>query len=199
MGRCLKCSDAVAAPLGLRAGAVLSAILLSALMTPSGVQAETADIVAGPYVQFTGPFTAVVRWDTGRPLNSVVEYGTTNSLGLRVENPSTETSHEIALSDLQYRTVYHYRVGSGNGATEHFSDVYRFDNSINYTRLDCSNMESPYPADSLTPFYETAAEQIIDQTGIEKGFCLVYGCGEGRLAFELAKRSDLVIVGVDTD
>jgi SAM-dependent methyltransferase len=184
MRRRLKCSDPVAASFGLRAGVVLSAILLSALMAPSSVR---------------GPFTAIARWDTRSPLNSIVEYGTTNSLGLRVENPSTETSHEITLSDLQYRTVYYYRVGSGNGATEHFSDVCRFDNSINYTRLDCSNMESPYPADSLTPFYETAAEHIINQTGIEKGFCLVYGCGEGRLAFELAKRSDLVVVGVDTD
>jgi outer membrane protein assembly factor BamB len=47
--------------------------------------------------------------------------------------------------------------------------------------------------------YETTAEHIISQTGVKKGFCLIYGCGEGRLAFELAKRSDLTIVGVDTD
>ncbi|MHC4168698.1 MAG: hypothetical protein ACYSWQ_17235, partial [Planctomycetota bacterium] len=97
MRRCLKCSDPVAVYFGLRAGAVLSAILLSALMASSSVRAdgtgraETADVVAGPYVQFTGPFTAIARWDTRSPLNSIVEYGTTNSLGLRVENPSTET------------------------------------------------------------------------------------------------------------
>ncbi|MCP4643872.1 MAG: PQQ-binding-like beta-propeller repeat protein [bacterium] len=44
-----------------------------------------------------------------------------------------------------------------------------------------------------------AAEAILEQTGIDRGFCLVYGCGDGRLAYELAKRSDLYIVGVDDD
>jgi len=157
------------------------------------------DTDVGPYVQFTGPFTAVVRWDTPDARDSIVEYGTTKRLGLRVEDYSTATTHEITLSNLQYRTRYYYRVGYSSGATEVFTDDYTFDNAINYTRLDCSNVASPYPVDSLSPLYETAAEHIINQTGIEKGFCLVYGCGEGRLAFELAKRSDLVIVGVDTN
>jgi glycosyltransferase involved in cell wall biosynthesis len=105
----------------------------------------------------------------------------------------------MTLSDLQYRTRYYYRVGYGSGATELFTEIYTFDNAINYTRVDCSNPASPYPVDSLSPLYEAAAEHIINQTGIKKGFCLVYGCGEGRLAFELVKRSDLVIVGVDTN
>jgi len=153
----------------------------------------------GPYVQFTGPFTAVVRWDTSDACDSIVEYGTTELMGLRVEDYSTATTHEITLSNLQYRTRYYYRVGYSSGAAEVFTENYTFDNAINYTRLDCSNVASPYPVDSLSPLYETAAEHIINQTGIEKGFCLVYGCGEGRLAFELAKRSDLVIVGVDTN
>ena len=78
-------------------------------------------------------------------------------------------------------------------------DIYWFDNRINYTLPDCSVIASPYASDSLTAAYEAAAQRIIDQTGIKKGYCLVYGCGEGRLAFELAKRSDLMIIGVDTD
>ncbi|UCF16551.1 MAG: methyltransferase domain-containing protein, partial [Phycisphaerales bacterium] len=189
--------------------------MLSALVAPAVAQADSpgrteeggprqlsvkaGDIDVGPYVQFTGPFTAVVRWDTHDLRGSIVEYGTTTSLGLRVEDPTTCVAHEMTLSDLQYRTKYYYRVGSGSGATENFSDIYTFDNSINYTRLDCSNIASPYPVDSLSPVYEAAAEHIINRTGIEKGFCLVYGCGEGRLAFELAKRSDLTVVGVDAD
>jgi SAM-dependent methyltransferase len=157
------------------------------------------DIDVGPYVQFTGPFTAVVRWDTPEACDSIVEYGTTNSLGLRVENSSATTAHEITLNDLQYKTKYYYRVGCSGAAEDLFTDVYTFDNAINYTRMDCSNVASPYPADALSPLYETAAERIISQTGVRKGYCLVYGCGQGRLAFEIVKRSDLIIVGVDTD
>jgi len=58
---------------------------------------------------------------------------------------------------------------------------------------------SPYPNDSWTEVYASAAEQIVAETGIERGYCLVYGCGEGRLAYELAKRTNLHIVGVEED
>lgn len=58
---------------------------------------------------------------------------------------------------------------------------------------------SPYPTDSLTPIYEAAAEAILRETGINKGYCLVLDGGTGRLAFELAKRTDLKIVGIEDD
>ncbi|MGV3661046.1 MAG: PQQ-binding-like beta-propeller repeat protein [Prosthecobacter sp.] len=44
-----------------------------------------------------------------------------------------------------------------------------------------------------------AAEEILKQTGVKQGFCLVLGNDKGQLAYELAKRSDLVIFGVDAD
>jgi outer membrane protein assembly factor BamB len=47
----------------------------------------------------------------------------------------------------------------------------------------------PYPQDELTAIYASAAKHIIDETGIRKGYCLVLGCGEGRLAYELAKQT----------
>lgn len=59
--------------------------------------------------------------------------------------------------------------------------------------------ENPWPADDLTAIYERAAEEILQQLGSRRGFCLIAGNGEGRLAFELAKRSDLQIYAVDAD
>lgn len=58
---------------------------------------------------------------------------------------------------------------------------------------------SPFPKDELTALYEQAAESILKETGIQEGFCLVLGSGEGRLAYELAKRSRLSIFGVEAD
>jgi len=58
----------------------------------------------------------------------------------------------------------------------------------------------PYPQDRLTPVYEAAADAILTRSGVERGFCLVLGCGTGRLAHELAKRTDdLTIYGVEPD
>jgi len=47
--------------------------------------------------------------------------------------------------------------------------------------------------------YAAAAQAIIKQTGVTEGYCLDLGCGEGRLAYELARRTKLRIVAVDSD
>jgi len=58
---------------------------------------------------------------------------------------------------------------------------------------------NPYPQDYLTKLYAEAAELISEQTGVAKGYCLVLDCGWGRLAYELARKTDLKIVGVEKD
>ncbi|UCE04661.1 MAG: PQQ-binding-like beta-propeller repeat protein [bacterium] len=58
---------------------------------------------------------------------------------------------------------------------------------------------SPYKKDKLTEIYELTADNIIQETGIKKGYCLVLGAGTGRLAFELAKRTDLQIICIEKD
>jgi len=57
----------------------------------------------------------------------------------------------------------------------------------------------PYPADELTAVYKAAAEAIVMESGVTKGYCLVLGAERGRLAWELAKRTDLMIVAVEPD
>ncbi len=58
---------------------------------------------------------------------------------------------------------------------------------------------NPYPQDELTTVYEAAAEAIVMETGVTKGYCLVVGAEYGRLARELALRTDLTIIGVEPD
>ncbi|MCP4608544.1 MAG: PQQ-binding-like beta-propeller repeat protein [Planctomycetes bacterium] len=47
--------------------------------------------------------------------------------------------------------------------------------------------------------YARAAAEIIKKTGKTKGYCLDISCGQGRLAYELAKRTDLHIYAVESD
>ncbi|MHC4737406.1 MAG: outer membrane protein assembly factor BamB family protein [Planctomycetota bacterium] len=51
----------------------------------------------------------------------------------------------------------------------------------------------------LDQVYSTAAEEIVKNSQIKKGYCLVLDCGEGRLAEELARRTKLKIVGIEKD
>ena len=57
----------------------------------------------------------------------------------------------------------------------------------------------PYKKDRRSSLYESAAETIIEKTGVKEGYCLVLDCGTGQLAFELARRTDLKIIGIERD
>ncbi len=59
---------------------------------------------------------------------------------------------------------------------------------------------SPYPTgDEFYDLYAEAAQLAITNAGTSKGFCMVLGAGEGRLAYEIAIRSDLFVIGLETD
>ncbi len=60
-------------------------------------------------------------------------------------------------------------------------------------------VSEPYPQDELTAAYESAAEAIVLETGVKKGYCLVLGAERGRLVMELARRTELKVVGVEPD
>lgn len=62
----------------------------------------------------------------------------------------------------------------------------------------------PFPENASTTIYAGAAEQIIqsmwpDAKVPRRGYCLVLDCGAGRLAYELANRTELQILCVDRD
>jgi len=57
---------------------------------------------------------------------------------------------------------------------------------------------TPFPADGATKAAAARAERIVRETGAGKGFGLILG-GDGRLALELAKRTELLIYLVDPD
>ncbi|MBW7995125.1 MAG: PQQ-binding-like beta-propeller repeat protein [Candidatus Glassbacteria bacterium] len=57
-------------------------------------------------------------------------------------------------------------------------------------------VNEPYGDNSL---YERAAREIIERTGVTEGYCVDLGCGDGRLAFELARLTNLRIYAVDPD
>jgi len=52
--------------------------------------------------------------------------------------------------------------------------------------------------DSRSVFTQ-AAEQIVREGGVTEGYCVDLGCGEGDLAYALAKRTKLHVVAIDPD
>ena len=57
----------------------------------------------------------------------------------------------------------------------------------------------PYPDDRVGRIVAEVARRIADEAGVEKGYCLVLGCLDGRLAYELAKSTELKIIVAEED
>lgn len=63
-----------------------------------------------------------------------------------------------------------------------------------------ATIEEPRPKmPTSSPHFVEAARKILDQSGIKAGYALELGCGDGRLALELARQSDLFIYGIEPD
>lgn len=67
----------------------------------------------------------------------------------------------------------------------------------NQGRIAEAQTDKLLPEDS--ELYAKAADQIIKRTGITEGYCLDLACGDGSLAFALAKRTKLHIYAIDSD
>lgn len=78
--------------------------------------------------------------------------------------------------------------------------IYAFRSDISSDRRHITSpprQDSPFVDDQWTPVYQSAAKEILDQSGQRSGYCLVIGSEDGRLAYELARQSDLQVIGVE--
>ncbi|OHB66491.1 MAG: hypothetical protein A2Y77_03170 [Planctomycetes bacterium RBG_13_62_9] len=93
----------------------------------------------------------------------------------------------------------HLYVSTDKGRIYCFAAKRTNDSGSRVVRHSKPPISAPYPQDELTPVYRAAAEAIIMETGVTKGYCLVLGAEQGRLAFELAKRTELHVIGIEPD
>ena len=119
----------------------------------------------------------------------------------RVTAFATETGEEVWAADVD-GLARGLAIASGNlFVSTTTGKIYCFADST--TARPAIALESttadPYATDQLTAVYQRAAEEILEHTGVTKGFCLVVGGERGRLAYELAKRSELKIYAVEPD
>lgn len=86
-------------------------------------------------------------------------------------------------------------VSSDNGTIHCFGSGNKAPGKVVKQRIDTS----PFPAHELDAVFSSAAERIIASTEIDRGHCLVLGSGTGRLAYELAQRTQLQICCIEPD
>ncbi len=154
-------------------------------------------LAAGPWLQFVEPGVAVVRWKSRAATASVLEYGLDDAVQRVVEGvPRTE--HELRLTGLRPNRRYWYAIRNEADDPPAATERFECDTFHQYTLPPIAGESDPR-FDDVSGTFSRAAEEILKRTQARRGICLVYGSGEGRLAYHLARRSDLRVIGVDDD
>ena len=154
-------------------------------------------LAAGPWLQFSEPGTAVVRWKSHSPTASVLEYGADDAVQRMVE-PAMKTEHELRLTGLRPNRRYWYAIRNEAEDPPAATERFECDTFHNYTLGPIAG-DAEARFDDASDSFSRAADEILRRTEARSGICLVYGSGDGRLAYQLAHRSSLRVIGVDED
>jgi hypothetical protein len=163
------------------------------LRTSNSYQGEFSSEL-NPALSYRGG-VAIISWETPTPAATIIEYALGDGETVRVEDFNLTQSHTISVA--------------GAGAADDFSFTviyladgieYRSENITDETFYDFGPVAFPDQDGFVTGGgYAKLAADILAQTGVTKGYCLDFRCGDGRLAYELARQSELIVIGVESE
>ncbi|MCB2154830.1 fibronectin type III domain-containing protein [bacterium] len=84
--------------------------------TSASPDTEAPVTIEGPLVKNVTHQSAVIWWRTNEPATSVVEYGTSTTLGLQEAQATLNRIHNIPVVGLEADTLYYFRVASVDGS-----------------------------------------------------------------------------------
>ncbi len=149
-----------------------------------------------PRLRFVARDAAVVRWETDRASPSILELGI-NGTKRQIADAKPKTLHQLRISGLRKNRIYTCRIEAALDGRRALSAPFECDTFLNFSVPPVPADPRPYPGSSKPCVL--AAEHILARTPVRRGIALVLGCRQGRLAYELARRSELRVIGVDTD
>ncbi|MFV2069746.1 MAG: LamG-like jellyroll fold domain-containing protein, partial [Pirellulales bacterium] len=154
----------------------------------------------GPFAEFVGPGQVAITWESDQPTTTAIEFGTDITQPRRWNETELVREHCLLVDEVAPGTIYKYRIrAKTEDGQQLLTETYEFDSHFDYRPIDAGRPASPYPEDDRTATYNALASRMIEACGTRRGYVLLLGAADGRLAFELARQSDLQIVIVEPD
>ncbi len=155
-------------------------------------------VAVGPWLQFDATHSAVVRWRTADDVPTQLTLLRDGREELHGD-AARKRNHEVRLTGLRRRRIYGYSIQLPGDDGPQTTPVYECDTHFNYRPRSV-----PPAADREGPQRDAGghaglAAEILRRADCRQGICLIVGPGDGRLAFELARQSDLRVIEVATD
>ncbi|MEN7547786.1 PQQ-binding-like beta-propeller repeat protein [Rapidithrix thailandica] len=161
-----------------------------------GKRGGSYELETGPYVQYLSKDKVEITWHTTKPSPTFIKYGM-DTTDVMIQDEMLKTSHKVVLSDLRKNYVYFYQVGvqfeEENATT--WTQEFELDNFFNYYQFTFNEEDRPFEKDENLA---NTAAKMLETSGLIDGIGVMYGLGDGQLAFELAIQSDLNIIVFDT-
>ena len=152
----------------------------------------------GPTLERLDHDTIRIAWDSTEPMQTALTFGDTLPLTRIVSTPNKETHHVVTIDDIDPQRMYYYRLRSDASATAgQSSRLYEFDSTFDYSRS--TGVARFGHADAGQDRYRRHAGRVLKDSGPRQGYCLILGCGKGRLATEIARSSKHSVVCIDED
>jgi outer membrane protein assembly factor BamB len=154
---------------------------------------EEVNVASGPWLQFTSPTTADVRWTTATPQPTHLEFGT-DDFDKPITDFALKTEHKIELTRLGRKQMYQYRIGIDVAGNTQYTEGFECDTFFNYSPPIVDRIHGELSAEQ-----NTLAKELLDQATTRRGMCLLAGEITSPLLLELARHSQLRFVVVETD
>lgn len=164
---------------------------------------DEVNVASGPWLQFTSPSTAVVRWTTASPQASLLDYGT-DDFDHELKNETPRTEHQLELRGLGRQRMYQYRLGVAVDGKTHYTKAFECDTFFNYSAPSVERI-ADQTKDPVREMLSPIVKEAFAQTPFRRGMCLILSgrdADDGRNAasiVELCRNSQLRFVVVEAD
>jgi outer membrane protein assembly factor BamB len=173
--------------------------------------------VFGPFLEVRGPFVEYpsdggvrISWGTESPCPTIIDFAVEGEPMRRFdldesakggeEALSRVTEHAITLPSVPRDRFHEFRIWVGERTGLKPTRKYRCDGAFQYfPGVIPWNGKNPYPEDERTGLYERTAQRIVAESKVRRGYAVVLGAADGRLAFELARRTELQVIAIAAD
>ncbi|MDP8246053.1 MAG: LamG-like jellyroll fold domain-containing protein [Candidatus Hinthialibacter antarcticus] len=157
---------------------------------------KVVDISVGPYLTRLDPEHVAIQWETEKPMPSIVRFGRTFPIDTQYDDIAPKTKHQVVIPNLEMEKLYYYRIYLDGERT---TRLFEFDSTFDFSNPAYPLIDDPYGDDEWTVYYDGFVNRVLEEYGADVGYCLVLGSEDGRMAYEIAKRSDMQILVVDDD
>ncbi|MBI2421689.1 MAG: methyltransferase domain-containing protein [Candidatus Hydrogenedentes bacterium] len=161
---------------------------------------EALRVALGPWVNRISKDAIRIGWETETPSPSRLLFSEGVALDREFGSAELGTRHEVEVTGLKPETLYNYRIAfnDAQGKTQ-LTRLHEFDSNFDYTAPQVDAKPYAYANEAEAERFGALATRILSESGIRKGYALIVGSGEGRLAYELAWRSELQVICIDDD